>query len=148
MTSPAIRLRFRLHVFRIFSVLYLFPALLKNTRARRSQRTKFLISSFPYKLEGKMSCTIQVILQSLAELLGHQTSSRLSLFVPKIQNATFPTLISGSGRYDPAQVSQVLFSGIVVKTLQGKKTHPKELSETWAKLIFSKVNCDFPVSCP
>lgn len=74
-----------------------------------------------------MSCTIQDILQSLAELLGHQTSSHLSLFVPKKQNATFPTLIRGSGRYDPAQVSQILFSGIVVKILQGKKNTPKRI---------------------
>ena len=159
MTSPAIRLRFRLHVFRIFSVLYLFPALL-NTRARRSQRTKFLISSFPYKLEGKWAAQFKsIIQQSLAKLLGHQTSSRLSLSVPKMQNATFPTLIRGSGRYDPGQVSQVLFSGIVVKTLQEKKNTPKRiewnLSEAYllkGQLRFSGFlslngNAPFPSFC-
>lgn len=104
-----------------------------------------------------MSCTIQVILQSLAELLRHQTSSRLSLFllfVPKKQSATFPILIRGSGRYDPAQVSQILW----LKPCKEKNT-PKRiewnLSEAYllkGQLRFSGYlslngNAPFPSFC-
>lgn len=130
MTSPAIRLRFRLHVFRIFSVLYLFPALLKNTRARRSQRTKFLISSFPYKLEGKWAAQFKSSCNPLQNCWDTKQVHAFPFLFQKYKTQHFQHWSGGAGDTIQLKCPKYFFPGLWLKPYKEKKHTQKN----WVKL--------------